>query len=45
LAGCACSGANNAGKEEEGWHPANFYLSCPAEKSKTPTETVLAPVL
>ena len=38
-------GVDAAGKEEEGWHHTNFYLSRPAEEAKTPIETILAPVL
>ena len=38
-------GVDPAGKEEEGWHHTDFYLSRPTEEAKTPIETVLAPVL
>lgn len=30
-----------AGKEDEGWYHANFYLSRPAEDAKTPPEALL----
>lgn len=38
-------GVDTAGKEEEGWHHTDFYLSRAAEEAKTPIETILAPIL
>ena len=37
-------GWDTAGKEEEGWHHTDFYLSRPADETKSPLETLLAPV-
>lgn len=38
-------GVDAAGKEEEGWHHTNFYLSRPADEAETPLETLLRPAL
>ena len=38
-------GVDTAGKEEEGWHHTDFYLSRPADETEIPLETLLAPVL
>ena len=36
-------GVDTAGKEEEGWHHTNFYLSRSIEEAETPIEALLAP--
>ncbi|QIN79872.1 hypothetical protein GBA65_16560 [Rubrobacter marinus] len=38
-------GVDPAGKEDEGWYHADFYLSRPAEQAGKPVEELLAPVL
>jgi hypothetical protein len=38
-------GVDTAGKEEEGWHHTNFYLSRPADEAETPLETLLESAL
>jgi hypothetical protein len=38
-------GVETAGKEEDGWYHANFYLSRPAWEANVPVEKLLAPVL
>jgi len=38
-------GVDTTGKEEERWHHTDFYLSRPANETKTPLDTLLAPVL
>jgi hypothetical protein len=38
-------GVDTAGKEEEGWHHTDFYLSRPADETEIPLEKLLAPVL
>jgi hypothetical protein len=35
----------STGKETEGWHHADFYLSRPADEAETSLETLLAPAL
>jgi hypothetical protein len=34
-------GIDASGKEEEGWHHTDFYLSRPADEAETPLETLL----
>ena len=38
-------GVDPTGKEDEGWHHADFYLSRPADEAGKPVEELLAPVL
>ncbi len=38
-------GVDPAGKEEMGWHHANFYLSRPADEAEKPVQELLASVL
>ena len=38
-------GVDTAGKEEEGWHHTDFYLSRPADETETPIQTLLEPAL
>ena len=38
-------GVDPSGKESEGWHHADFYLSRPADEAEKPVEKLLAPVL
>lgn len=45
LAKLAKMGIDASGKEEEGWHHTDFYLSRPADEAETPLETLLAPAL
>ena len=41
LAKLAKMGIDASGKEEEGWHHTDFYLSRPADEAETPLETLL----
>jgi hypothetical protein len=41
----ATMGVDASGKEEEGWHHTDFYLSRPVEEAEVPLETLLAPAL
>ena len=38
-------GVDTAGKEDEGWYHADFYLSRPADEAETPIHTLLEPAL
>ncbi len=38
-------GVDPAGKEDEGWYHADFYLSRPAKEAEKPVEELLAPAL
>jgi hypothetical protein len=38
-------GIDASGKEEEGWHHTDFYLSRPADEAETPIQTLLEPAL
>jgi hypothetical protein len=38
-------GVDTAGKEEEGWHHTDFYLSRPSDEAEISLETLLEPVL
>ena len=38
-------GVDATGKEEEGWHHTDFYLSRPADEAGLPVEKLLAPAL
>jgi hypothetical protein len=38
-------GVDTVGKEEEGWHHTDFYLSRPADEAKAPIQTLLEPAL